>query len=547
MGRRSTRIRGPLGRILAAVLLGTLALAGCGPRGNVVTEVGATGGTPVRGGTATMALPPASTPNWIFPIGAPGFLATYNSALQSLLFLRLFTPGEKGGALTMESPHNLAEAPRYSDGNKTVTITLKKGYAWSDGKPVTARDVKFWFTLIKHNKEDWAGYSPKLMPDDVKAFEIVDARTFRLRLDRAYNPAWFTANELENFVALPEHAWNPRPRGPEDRPSRGSCTTPVSSRNSARTPCGRPSTGPGRSRNGAPRGRCRWSPTRNTGGRTHPIWTGWCSSPSPPPTPNSMCCAPAASTTATSRRPSWPRQSKFREMGYRIDPWEGWAVTYIVLQLPPPHGRTAAAPGLSAPGPPAPHRPEGDLRGGLARQRHAHPRPGPRRPDGPQPLSRTTRRRRRALLTAHGWTDRGGTLRCTRPGQAAGECGAGIKHGQELRLILLSQSGSTETSNTMQAVKSALRARQASPSTSGSSRSTPCWAPPSPARGPNRPAHSGSSASSAPRAAGTSRADPSGEQIFATDAPSNMGNWSSPKTDRLIRDTAVLRRPGRDA
>ncbi|MFJ9407751.1 peptide ABC transporter substrate-binding protein [Streptomyces sp. NPDC101393] len=549
MGQRSTRIRGPLGRILAAVLLGTLAAAGCGPRGNVVTEVGATGGTPVRGGTATMALPPASTPNWIFPIGAPGFLATYNSALQSLLFLRLFTPGEKGGALTMESPHNLAEAPRYSDGNKTVSITLKKGYAWSDGKPVTARDVKFWFTLIKHNKEDWAGYAPKLMPDDVKAFEIVDARTFRLRLDRAYNPAWFTANELENFVALPEHAWNPRHEGPKKAFARLMHHARQFSEFGT-DPLWKTVNGPWTIEKWSTSGQVSLVPNKKYRG---------------PDTPHLDRVVFKPFTTADSEfnvlraggvdygyiPPSVMAQaSKFRERGYRIDPWEGWAVTYIVLNF---HHPTA--------GP--------LLRQAYLRQALQHlidqkaisevvwhgsatptlgPVPAALMDDNPFPYDP---KKARALLTAHGWSDHGGTLRCTRPGRAAGECGAGIKHGQELRLSLLSQSGSTETSNTMQAVKSdfdkagvALDIRQ-QPLNTVLGTTVPCKET-EPACAQWQLGFFGTQGS------WYFPADPSGEQIFATDAPSNMGNWSSPKTDRLIRateysdDPAAMRDYGRE-
>ena len=58
------------------------------------------------------------------------------------------------------------------------------------------------------------------MPDNVKRFETVDDRTFRLRLDRAYNPAWFTANQLgrERRPA----AWAPRvePRGTRQPPGK---------------------------------------------------------------------------------------------------------------------------------------------------------------------------------------------------------------------------------------------------------------------------------------------------------------------------------------
>jgi peptide/nickel transport system substrate-binding protein len=36
---------------------------------------------------------------------------------------------------------SLASAPTWSNGDKTVTVTPKSSYRWSDGQPVTARDV----------------------------------------------------------------------------------------------------------------------------------------------------------------------------------------------------------------------------------------------------------------------------------------------------------------------------------------------------------------------------------------------------------------------
>ncbi|WP_406206072.1 peptide ABC transporter substrate-binding protein [Streptomyces decoyicus] len=549
MGLRSPRLRGPLGRLAAAVLLGTSALTGCDLSGNVVTDLGPTGGTPVEGGTATMALPPAATPNWIFPIGAPGYLASYNSAIQSLLFLPLYTPEPKGAALTMDSPRGLAETPRYSDGNKTVSITLKKGYEWSDGKPVTTRDVKFWFDLIKHNKQDWAGYAPKLMPDDVKAFETVDDHTFRLRLDRAYNPAWFTANELQDFVALPVHAWNPGRQSPERAFARLMRHARQFSE-FATDPLWRTVNGPWRIEKWTTSGQVSLVPNRKYRG---------------PDRPHLDRVVLKPFTTADSEfnvlraggvdygyiPPSVMAQSaKFKERGYRIDPWEGWAVTYIVLNFQHP----TAGPLLR----------QAYLRQALQHlidqksisrviwHGSAAPTLGPI-PAGlldrdPYPYDPE---RAKALLAGHGWTDRDGTLRCTRPGDGAGECGAGIEDGQELRLTLLSQSGSTETSNTMQAVKSAfgtagitLDIRQ-QPLNTVLGTTVPCKR-------------------TEPRCAqwqlgffGTQGSwyfppDPSGEKLFATHAPSNMGNWSDPRTDRLIRATeysdapAAMRTYGRE-
>ncbi|MFJ3952746.1 peptide ABC transporter substrate-binding protein [Streptomyces libani] len=549
MGPRTTRIRGSLGRMAAAVLLGTFVLISCGPPGNVVTDLGITGGTPVEGGTVTMALPPAATPNWIFPIGAPGYLASYNSAIQNLLFLPLFTPERKGAALTMDSPRGLAERPRYRDGNKTVTITLKKGREWSDGKPVTTRDVKFWFDLIKHNKKDWAGYSPGLMPDDVKAFEIVDDRTFRLRLDRAYNPAWFTANELQDFVALPVHAWNPGNQSPERAFARLMRHARQFSR-FATDPLWQTVNGPWKVEKWTTSGQVSLIPNKRYRG---------------PDTPHLDRVVLKPFTTADSAfnvlraggvdygyiPPSVIAQSaKFREMGYRIDPWEGWAITYIVLNFQHP----TAGPLLR----------QAYLRQALQHliDQKALSRVvwhGSAAPTlGPVPAGLLDRdpypydpRRAKALLAGHGWAGRAGVLRCVRPGTGAGECGAGIKDGQELRLALLSQSGSTETSNTMQVIKSefgkadiTLDIRQ-QPLNTVLGTTVPCKR-------------------TEPRCAqwqlgffGTQGSwyfppDPSGEKIFASNAPSNMGSWSDFRTDRLIRateysdDPAALRDYGRE-
>jgi peptide/nickel transport system substrate-binding protein len=43
----------------------------------------------------------------------------------------------------------LATDSAWSDGNKTLTFTIRKGVKWSDGQPFTARDVVFTFNLLK--------------------------------------------------------------------------------------------------------------------------------------------------------------------------------------------------------------------------------------------------------------------------------------------------------------------------------------------------------------------------------------------------------------
>ncbi len=540
---------GRAGRLVAAVLLGAAALVGCGPPGNVVTELGPTGGVPVEGGTATMALPPASTPNWIFPIGAPGYLASYNSAIQDLLFLRLYLPEKKGDALTLDSPRGLAEKPRYGDGNRTVSITLKKGYRWSDGRPVTTRDVKFWFDLIKANRQEWAGYSPKLMPDDVTAFKILDDRTFRLRLDRAYNPAWFTANELQDFVALPVHAWNPH----HEDPRRAFARLMRHARQFsafATDPLWKTVDGPWKI--------AKWT----TAGQVELIPNTHYSGPDKPHL-DRVVLKPF--TTADSEfnvlraggvdygylPPSVMAQSaKFRAMGYRIDPWEGWAITYLVLNYHHPTAgpllrQTYLRQALQ-------HLIDQKTISRVIWHGSAAPTLGPV-PAGllatdPYPYDP---QRAKALLADHGWAARDGVLRCVRPGRGAGACGAGIEDGQELRLSLLSQSGSTETSNTMQVLKSefdtagiALDVRQ-QPLNTVLGTTVPC-------RTADPVCSAWQLGFFGTQGSWYFPPDPSGEKIFASNAPSNMGSWADRRTDELIRateysdDPAALRAYGRE-
>src|SRR6266849_4944288 len=46
----------------------------------------------------------------------------------------------------------LATSWAWSNGNKTITFTIRNGVKWTDGKPMTAADVVFTFNLLKKFK-----------------------------------------------------------------------------------------------------------------------------------------------------------------------------------------------------------------------------------------------------------------------------------------------------------------------------------------------------------------------------------------------------------
>jgi peptide/nickel transport system substrate-binding protein len=133
------------------------------------------------------------------------FTDANTSDFQTLLYEPLYWFGDKGST-SIDYPLSIGNPPRFSDGNRVVTITLKR-YLWSNGEPVSARDVVFWINLLRANTDDWASYVPGGFPDNVTSATAIGARTVRLRLNASYNPTWYTYNELSQITPLPL-AWD---------------------------------------------------------------------------------------------------------------------------------------------------------------------------------------------------------------------------------------------------------------------------------------------------------------------------------------------------
>jgi peptide/nickel transport system substrate-binding protein len=74
---------------------------------------------------------------------------------------------------------NIARSYELSDGDKVLTLHLRRGMRWSDGAPFTADDIVFWRDDVSLNDELEAG-SPALLADGkVIRVEKVDAFTVR--------------------------------------------------------------------------------------------------------------------------------------------------------------------------------------------------------------------------------------------------------------------------------------------------------------------------------------------------------------------------------
>ncbi len=188
----------------------SIGLGACGS-GAVSPGKAATGSalglaTARSGGSAYFAEEPETPPDYIFPLVSGQYFTVENTSdFQTLLYEPLYWFGDRGST-SVDYPLSIGNAPVYSDDNRVVTITLKH-YEWSDGEPVSARDVIFWINLLKANRDQWASYVPGGFPDNVTSATALNARTVRLELDASYNPVWFTYNELSQITPLPL-AWD---------------------------------------------------------------------------------------------------------------------------------------------------------------------------------------------------------------------------------------------------------------------------------------------------------------------------------------------------
>ena len=171
-------------------------------------------GTPKAGGTITQGQLTGQTPTYIFPIAPGANTSTGTISFLSELYMPLYG-GPAGNVPEVDESLSTANAPKFSNGDKTVTIPIKPGLHWANGAPVVANDVVFWFDLlkaaVKESPANWGQYTPGLMPDNVASITTTGTSDVVMHLKQAYNPGFFLNNNLtdtDNVYPLPSTDWN---------------------------------------------------------------------------------------------------------------------------------------------------------------------------------------------------------------------------------------------------------------------------------------------------------------------------------------------------
>ncbi|MGH3733120.1 MAG: ABC transporter substrate-binding protein [Acidimicrobiales bacterium] len=430
------------------------------------------------GGTVTFAEQPGAPPTYIFPLYNGANSGNNNiTYLQPLMWLPLYWFGHSNNEqATVNYSLSMADPPVFSNGNKTITVTLKK-YDWSNGTPVTSRDILFFMNLVLANKSDEGLYVPGGWMDHVGSMSAPNASTFVMNLTKAYNPTYMLYNGLSVITPIPQSQWD-----------KTSATGAIGTYDN--TTAGAQAVY--KYLNSASMSLSTWD--------TDPLWqmvdgpfhlqpnTGF-------QVTGQVIMVPNAKFSG----PNKPKISEFEELpftsaaaeynalqsgsvdygyvpttdigdigalkssGYTIDPWYEWGISFIGITFTSPkyapllnqfYIRQAMQSMIDQPAyikslllgygeptyGPVPVFPSNDFLAPAAK-------------NDPDPYSPTTAKK---LLTSHGWKiPSSGAATCKKPGTASGECGSGIAAGAKLSMPLEYVAQVPALDNEIQAMQSA--------------------------------------------------------------------------------------------
>lgn len=132
--------------------------------------------------------------------------SSYDWEVYHTLFEPLIAPDEKGEM----TEYRLAESYEVSDDNLTYTFKLKDGLKWSDGQPITAKDVAFSYKLMCDKtyagENDFVTGSTVVVgtkayhdgtAEDISGIEVVDDQTIKFTLEKPNSGAIYDFGTLE--------------------------------------------------------------------------------------------------------------------------------------------------------------------------------------------------------------------------------------------------------------------------------------------------------------------------------------------------------------
>ena len=147
-----------------------------------------------------------ANPNYIFPYMGGQFFSVDNiNQFQTEMYRPLYWFG-LAGSVSVVPKLSLASQPVFTNGNKTVTITMK-GWKFADGQTVNAQSVMFFLNMYKADPTSFAGYNPGFgIPDQVKS-ATGHGSVVTINFTTSVNPGWILYNYLSEITPFAD-SWD---------------------------------------------------------------------------------------------------------------------------------------------------------------------------------------------------------------------------------------------------------------------------------------------------------------------------------------------------
>ncbi len=551
--------------------------------------------------TVTFAELAGTPPTYILPLESGPEQSQENAYwFANQLFLPLYWFGQ-GANPTMNKALSLAYPPVFSHNNTEVTIRLKP-WRWSDGAPVTARDLIFWFNLMSAVTDPNApaigsssspgpgdgGFVPGGIPENIVSYTQHGQHTVVLKLNTSYSPTWYLYNELSQVYPIPVSAWDRLASGgavgnydasaqareavPNTSPVSYISKTPGTATSGAlgvaqflnlqaqslstyaSNPLWKVVDGPFRLAQFTTAGFVKLVPNKKYSGPDKPKVKAFEELPFASDTAEYNALRSGGVSIGYVPSQDVPTIGTLeRSQGLRVAPWQVFGIQYMGINFTNPKvgpifkqlyfrqalqdlvnqsqyvkvfdgGYATVESGLAPTYPP-----HNQFESPLLSKGQLYP----------YNVARAV-----ALLKTHGWAVHpGGTTSCQRAGSGASQCGAGVTAGEPASFTLLYASGNAEANSQMQAFASTLESKagiklslQQQPfgqvigtTFAGCTYSSPCtnwelgdWL-----------------------GGWTFAPDffPTGDELFATGAGSNVGDYSNPTNDANINQTETASSP----
>ena len=448
-------------------------VAGACVMGLVATSVSgaSTASTPTN--TIVLAEAPGTTPNYILPYMSCTYFSVANiNQFGDEMYRPVYWFG-LGSTSTVSYPLSTANAPAFSNGDKTITINMK-GWKFADGQTINAESVMFFLNMYKANPSQYCGYNAGYGIPDQVASASGTGNTVTIKFTTSVNPNWILYNYLSEITPMP-NTWDITAPG-----KTSTCATGVFGAKSTATACDAVL-------------KYLQAQSANTGTFTDSMWQGGDSGPwkltafdnlgNATFVPNPKYSGPQkaqvkyvkeeAFTTASAEQTAlragsvdigYVDNSVLTAQGTPTKPGANWPAiaSNYNLEVAPPWSVDYAAYNLNPKNPQAPllsqlyirqalqysvNQPQmikQILKGYGFEQINPLPPVTPTAISGgasttdPYPYNPT---KAESLLTSHGWVKSGGSLECQKPGTATSDCGAGITKGEALSFTFLYGSG----------------------------------------------------------------------------------------------------------